>query len=320
MVIGYREAFGLNDNPFGPITRICGLPPSLTREMQARPLLIHRNPGLELLYCEDIAASRTACQDLETTLETAGYRAEPPERGISSYLVAIEGDRGSGKTTLASRMMQIVKKRQPLGESEWVIYEINLDATTEAASDQAAKIQEVEKRILAEKPEYCCVLVDDLRADAYRFALQTYDKLTDTTAIMFLTSSDAAFGAQVNNTRQAVQHFSIPRLTPDDALAFVNHRYKIFRVPPGALATVPLFPFDELDIRRAVAAQVFDGALRAGPVTVRLIGTLLRSALHQRLLEINRAAQPFDVYAVPPNELTRHVIRLAESYRTLVFT
>jgi hypothetical protein len=320
MTIDYSQAFGLSDNPFGPYNVVTGIPAALTRNLQARPLYVHRNANLGSLYCEKLSAFDAACSAFDLTLNTIGYRSATNQRGTSPVLVTVEGDRGAGKTTLASRLMQIIMRRQPVGQSPWELIELTLDAASETATEQAAKISGIEKKLLDEKPEYCCILVDDLRADAYRFALQMYDKLVDTIAALFLTSSDGAFGAQVAATRQTVQSFKIPRLTSADAVAFISHRYSVFQVPPPALPTAPLFPFDAADIGAAVAAQVFNGNVQPGPVTIRLIGTLLRASLDQRLHEINRTAQPFDVRQLQPNQIPANTIQLAQSYRTLVFT
>lgn len=319
MTIDYSEAFGLSDNPFGPYNLVTGIPAPLTRNLQARPLYLHRNPNLQILYCERLSAFETASSTFDSTLNTIGYRSATNQRGTSPVLVTVEGDKGAGKTTLASRLMQTMMSRQPVGQSPWVVVELQLNAEAETATEQAAKIQGIEKKLLDAKAEYCCILIDNLRADAYRFALEMYDKLEETTAALFLTSSDDAFGAQVAATRQAVQSFKIPKLAPDDAVAFISHRYTVFQVPPPALPNLPLFPFDATDIAAAVAAQVFNGAEQSGPVTIRLISGLLRASLDERLREINRAALPFNVRQLQPNEIAANTIRLAQSYRTLVF-
>src|SRR5262245_30820963 len=101
MPVGYKEAFGLSDNPFGPRKRFGALPPNLTASLEKQPLLLHQNGDLERLYCDKISSFQTACDDLAALLEADGYAVDSPESGVASYLVAVEGDRGAGKTTLA---------------------------------------------------------------------------------------------------------------------------------------------------------------------------------------------------------------------------
>src|SRR6185503_14833254 len=114
MAFGYRQAFGLSDNPFGPRRQFRAVSKDLTIELEINPLLLHKDASAELdtLFCNSIPSFANACKRLDSQLERDGYiAADPPERGNNSYFVAILGDKGSGKTTLASRMLQMMMRR-----------------------------------------------------------------------------------------------------------------------------------------------------------------------------------------------------------------
>jgi hypothetical protein len=323
MAVGYKEAFGLSDNPFGPRRAVGTLPPNLTVELEKQPLLLHRNTKLDQLYCDKIISFRTACENLETLLEVDGYSENPPGRGVASYLISIEGDRGAGKTTLASRMLQLMLKRSPPGEAPWQMEEVLLKSRSQTITEQIDKLRAIEAKISgAAKPPYLCVLIDDLLADAYPQAAELYDNLRNHSVVfMVFTSSDPRMSEQIDKTLHSVQRFSIAPLTPDDAIAYVSARYQIFRVPsPNGPNAEPLFPFDEKDIRQAVQVRVLSGAATTGPVNLRLVASILQSALVNRLQELARKNPVFDVYAEPPGNLPALKIKVTQAYKIVVRT
>jgi hypothetical protein len=319
--MGYKEAFGLKDNPFGPMQAVPGLPPRLTADLQTRPLLLHKNDKLEQFYCESLSSFYQAYNDLDVALEVAGYTANPPGRGVSSYLVSIGGDRGAGKTTLACRMLQMMRQRSPKDEPAWHLEEALLNSTQQTLTEQLAELTALETRVIASQQDYVCILIDDLRADAYAGVTTLYDKLRNHAVVfMVFTSWDAGMQEQLDKTLHAVHRFSIAPLSPDDAVAFVHSRYEVFRVQPGnSVAIDPLFPFDEDDIRTAVAVRVISGASSTGPVSLRMFATILQAALLKRLQEIAVGNDPaFDVHAAPADKLHAMRIRVAQAYEIVV--
>jgi hypothetical protein len=320
MPLGYKEAFGLRDNPFGPRRKVGALPPNLTADLQVKPLLLHRNPDLEKLFCDKIVSFRTACEDLKILLEADGYVADGPSDGIASYFVAIEGDRGTGKTTLACRMLQIMLQRYPEGEPANGVEEVILDSRNETVSEQREKMQKLEADGEAGESEYRCILIDDLLADAYPDVAKLYDKLRQDAAIfMVFTSWDAKMAEQIDKSLHNVERFNIAPLTPDEAVAYVTQRYQFFRAKgENGLNAEPLFPFDEDDIRTAVKVRVLSGTKNTGPVNLRLVASVLNSALKDRLKEIAREQPGFDARAVSAGELAKMKIKVAQSYKIVV--
>jgi len=319
MAFGYKEAFGLSDNPFGPRKPVGKLPPNLTFDLEKRPLLLHRSEGLEQLYCDKIPSFVAACKDMEALFEADGYTLDPPARGVTSYLVAIAGDRGAGKTTLASRMLQLIQKRRPAGEPVWDVQELFLKSTSETVTEQVEKLKALEAKVAAAaKPAYLCVLIDDLLAEAYPYAALLYDNLrNDAVVFMVFTSCDPEMSKQIEKSLHTVQPFSIAPLTPDDAIAYVTARYQVFRIPAAnGINAEPLFPFDEKDIRTAVEVRVVNG--NTGPVNVRLVASVLYSALSSRLQQIARDHPGFDVQAVTADKLPTMKIKVAQAYKIVV--
>jgi len=124
-------------------------------------------------------------------------------------------------------------------------------------------------------------------------------------------------GEQVAKSLHTVQRFSIAPLTPDDAIAYINARYQIFRIPAlNGLNAEPLFPFDEKDIRTAVSISVLADA--TGPVNLRIIASTLNDALTQKLQAIAKETPGFDINAITSGELAALKITLAESYEIVV--
>jgi hypothetical protein len=320
MALRYKEAFGLKDNPFGPRYQFGQVPPPLTRELQINPLLLHKDAGLGDLYCDKISSFRKACEKMEARLESDGYSADPPERGVSSYLVAIEGDSGAGKTTLATRMVQLVRKRTPSGVADWHVDELFLRSANNTVAEQVASLEALEARVTAAAAPYNCVLIDDLLADAYLNVTSLYDKLTSQRVVFLVfTSSDSAMSKKIDSGSHNVQRHALGPLSPDDAIAYVTARYQLFRVPSAnGINALPLFPFDEKDIRTAVQVRSIVGATTARPVNLRLIATVLQRALADRLDDMNSKNAQFDVGSLPTDKLRELLIKIAQSYEVMV--
>lgn len=319
MPLGYKEAFGLSDNPFGPRKKVGQLPPSLTAELEKKPLLLHKDEALEQLYCERISSFQAACENLSALLDADGYVTGSSE-GVASYLIGIDGDRGAGKTTLACRMLKLMLSRYPKDEPGRGVEEVFLRSASETMTEQSDKLKALEGNGSVTKAAYRCILVDDLLTEAYPYVVQLYDKLQkDCAVFMIFTSYDPKMAEQIDKSLRSVQHFRIAPLTADDTIAYISARYRMFRMPSqNGLSAEPLFPFDENDIRTAVAVRVINGAAATGPINLRLIASTLNSALTNRLQALAREKPAFDVHGISAAELAPLKIKLAQSYNVVV--
>jgi len=322
MPIGYPQAFALSDNPFGPKRPLAGIPPRLMQMLERRPLLLHKEHRLQTLYCDAIFAKTSS--DFEIILAAAAYVAEPPppSRGSMPHAFLIQGDRGTGKTTLASQMMRIVECCTAPGDPPWKVYEAMLDATRQTVTDQLNALAALEKKITDETQpnDYCCLLVDDFLADVYAHVLAMFDRLSDRIVFLLLVTSDLlVLAGHAANSRHGVNAFTIESLSPDAAVAFVRQRLDVFRPNlPANMATAPLFPFDEDDLRQAVSTGAFAGGLGQGPVTLRLLSVVLHDALQARLTKLARMDPAFNVQHVSEATIAGQLIPIAEAYRIMV--
>jgi hypothetical protein len=316
----YPEAFGLHDNPFGPRLPFGNVPPPLTVELENRPLFVHLNEDLDALYCQNIPSFEAACNRLNALLKANGYKLDPPTRGVSSYLIAIDGDRGAGKTTLASQLMRQMLKRTPSGASPWRVEELRLKAMTQTPSKQIELLKAFETNVLAAKAQYNCILVDELLADAFHEVTQVYDNLRNECVVfMVFTSFDPKMAEQLDRSLRNVQRYSIAPLTPDDAIAYVKARYQVFRLPAvNGLSALPLFPFDADDIRTAVQVRAFRDNNTTGPVNLRLIASILESNLSEHLQDLDSKDPNFNVNNAPSAQLLSLQINVAQSYSSVL--
>jgi hypothetical protein len=195
-----------------------------------------------------------------------------------------------------------------------------LKSARQTADEQGALLTELEKKVGAANAQYACILVDDLRADAYEHLTSTYDNLLSKCVVfMVFTSFDTGMGDMLDRTLRRVHRFRIGPLTPDDAVAYVRTRYKVYRsAAANGIGSLPLFPFDETDIRTAVQVRTWRGSKETGPVNLRLVASTLASALTEQLEEIARKIPAFDVQTLPAAQLSQHQIKVAQSYSLVV--
>jgi hypothetical protein len=212
-------------------------------------------------------------------------------------------------------------KRSPAGESPWQVEQLDLNSNKQTANEQIDALKVLEAKVVADNPEYVCVLIDDLLAEAYPTAENVYDKLiVNSVVFMVFTSCDPAMKAELGKALHSVRKYPIEPLTPDDAITYVKARYALFR---DSANDVPnqhaLFPFDEDDIRTAVKVRVMVGApTEGGPVNLRLLASILQSSLENLMTEIANADPGFDCRAAAPALLEKLKIRIAQAYKVVV--
>jgi len=211
-------------------------------------------------------------------------------------------------------------KRTPAGDPEWYLGELLLKSSNQTPTEQGDLLKALEAKVVDSKAPYACILVDDLLADAYPFVAQVYDNLRNVCVVfMVFTSCDAKIAAQIDKSFHNVRRVQVGPLTPDDAMEYIATRYQLFRLPStNGINTVPLFPFDEPDIRTAVKVKTWSGSATTGPVTLRLVASILEAALSNRLQEIAKKDPKFDVHTLAAEDLRQLLIKVAQSYSSSV--
>lgn len=118
-------------------------------------------------------------------------------------------------------MLQLMLKRSPKGEPAWQVEEVLLKSTSQTVTEQIEKLKALEAKVGTAKAAYLCVLIDDLLAEAYPYAVELYDNLrNDSVVFLVFTSCDPKMSEQIDKTLHNVQRFGIAPLTPDDAIAY----------------------------------------------------------------------------------------------------
>jgi GTPase SAR1 family protein len=317
--LSFTPAFGLNDNPFRPTRALPGVRNrNALRDLDRKPLRLHEEPALQPLFVPEAGQFAAHLEDFRRKLSLAGYSPAAEAAPLTSFAFLIIGKQGTGKSTLVNAMLQWLLECDV--QPPWVpfIHPPEELAPGEESGDLGAYLPaQIKDR--STQDDYCYVVIDDLsQADAPR-ALRLWGEVTrDRTLILFLvTSEERLFFEVTENSRVATTAYRTQPLTPDNAVELVRRRIAQFRAPQydSLLQALPLFPFDEADIRAAVESQTERGEV----ITLRTFNVALQRVFDQRLVELGDAvARGFDLAQVAPEQLPQHVLALSERYRALV--
>ena len=295
-----KTAFALRDNPFNPVYEFDE--DAVYANLVQRPLMVHKAPSLGKLYVEKAGAFEKHVANFSEWLRRRGYRDNPPRRGQDHHIALIAGDRGTGKTTLASNMIALARAIQPPGTSEWKVFDSLEGFEYDTAADFRERIASLEKEIEGQSglKDYCCVLVDDVIEGSLNDVLRIYDRFKNKRVLfLFLTTSDLALirGSTTNSSRP-VFSYPMQALRPNEAVAFVERRIEAFRDPrlDALKDDLRLYPYDEANIRKAVERVETDtptAAERADqdPITLRVFNQYLDQHLRDRLDDVLRIPQ-----------------------------
>jgi hypothetical protein len=273
---------GLSDNPFDPARELPEVEDYLLQDLVTQPLQVHIAPALKALYCPNLGKFADHLADFKNELRLKGYAQDPPSASRSSFIFAIRGPKGSGKTTLANMMIDWLKGCHRENET-WNIEELFRDEPLSNPQEQMSAIKKLEEDIEKKAEKSHCLALDNLISGSEQTAYSVWDRLRKRRRIvMFLITDDwpvvhRGFGGSRFNVRS----YLTTALSPEDAVLFVRHRMERYRNPEFVLpADNPIFPFDESNIRETVTPRGTNQEL----VTLRQFSIIVNEALKTHLL------------------------------------
>jgi hypothetical protein len=285
-----QVAFALRDNPFNPAYAVPSLP--LFANLAVRPLVVHKAAELRAYYVDEAGPFAQHLKDFRKKLRFRGIRESPPSRRGDSGVVLVAGPRGTGKTSLASTMIALLKGIQPAGEPPWCTFDSGIEQETDS-QDLSQFRQQIELlKATIEKGsvdnDYCCVLVDNVTADTLSAALSVYDAFQGRRFIhLFLTTNDPRLsGSEPLNSARPIVKYVTSTLAADQAVIYVEKRIEHFRDPRLAVlvenAELHLYPYDASNIRASVAT-LGTHQDAAGAITLRVFNQYLDRHLRAKL-------------------------------------
>ncbi len=291
----FQDAFGLRENPFCPTSPLPGIKNPLSMaNLKTRPMQVRREHALDALYCEDVCAE---CLGRFASLAgDGGY--EPPQIGVLPLLVVILGSQGTGKTTLANRMVRHLQECAPPTRA-WQVFDSWADMQFNSPEQQIAKIAELRDQVLAgtKEGDYCCVLVDNLVSGAEGAAMGLYLQLltNNRVASVFAMSSDLQLISKPwDNMIAGPEVYRTSELDPDTAVRYVRKRISAYRIKDAVIpAEHELLPFQADVIVAAVTRSGFDaaGALD-GIISLRQLNSTLCRVLRNARDDATVPAMP----------------------------
>jgi len=315
----YQRLFGLRDNPFNPTQLPTGGATKSPMAMLATgPLLLHHDPLLEQLYSPKAGPFEKIDQDFLTLLELDNYTIDPPAAGKQSHIVMIMGSDGTGKTTLASSLIRWVTSCTPSSGGGWYVemaWPLQYYASSAAQRDA---LKNARAQIDDRSPEYLCLFADNFLADVEYDLLNMFDELVANRVVfLFMIPHPAYTDYHILDENHLIHPYNTRELSPDEAALFVNDRITSYRVTTPSIASYPLFPFDETNLRESVIAGDITAGTTSGKITIRQLNKILNNVMRERAKGLLSTNKTFDISVAPATEIDRHVIDLTHALREL---
>jgi hypothetical protein len=296
----YEKAFCLTDNPFGPKRPLAGVSVPLLRSIYISPLKLDADDddnGLYKLYVPDAGPFDDLHTRYLTKLEAENYWAGGPARessvGINSFISFLHGPIGTGKTTLMNLMIRSLKRCKP-ANVEWVPFhaQFNLIPNETQQNRELDKVRETIKQRKLDGDACSYLVLDNLMNGAVENAFNLYDDFQRQFRLFaFVTTSDSELRQKRWDAwgPLPIEAYETAELSPENAVAFVRSRVKVFRDErtKATLGARDLFPFNEQNIEQAVIAKgiAFDEGRKI--ITIRQFSQALSTILERVVMRTN---------------------------------
>jgi hypothetical protein len=302
----YNKVFALRYNPFS-LLGVLDLPNALGAELGSMPLQMAKNDRLVPFYSNDIypatpkTGRMTPYDYFLSSMKVRGYSdgsgGQPKAVSPHGRVVLVRGEKGTGKTTLAHRMMRWL---QSCGD-EWRYVDWSGNGLN--AEQQRASLEiDFKNRILDEGNGRFLCLVEDIRNNADERLIEIYPQiLPGRTLCIFITTDDAELRKKTFGLFSPTVLICETRtLTADQAVAYCRQRISHARcddAPSWIKADYPLFPLTEDIVRRCILPlkalnEYFDVP---GSIGVRELNKVFGLLLEDTL----GVDETFDVRGVP---------------------
>ena len=318
-MIGTDKAYGLRGNPF---TLADSLPVDIKNDLrdglQTSPLRMALEKLLLPYYCDAVYPkvkswkwTSTPFQTFERLMQERGYSDNPQavDPKGHSRIVLIRGPRGTGKTTLAQRMMRWLMDCDPV-ENRWKYIDWSLNPEAHNALEQSESLISKFKVDVEQqgRGRFLCLL-DNVIAGVDSEIFRVFQNLLPGRVLFFfITSYDRAILAKryVNNDPSVIV-YNTDTLMPEQAVAYCAERMTALRTEtrPAWLAEYPLFPFTQDIIQRSLSPVERGLWEEPGSVALRELNVRFSELLDLNKMELSPA---FDISQVPVNEVEKYLI------------
>jgi hypothetical protein len=256
-------------------------------------------------------ATRTPFEAFKRTMSARGYSDNPKaldQNGLS-LIVLIRGLKGTGKTTLAHRMMRWLMSCDPDGNS-WKQVPWEPESEEQNAREQSTSLSENFKPKIEKigKGRFLC-LIDDIKKETDSHIFKVFrDLLPGRVLFFFLTSTDPEIRAKrYSNINPAVTVYDTDILTPERAVSYCRHRIDAVRPEQSFewLSTHPLFPFSEQIIEASLSSESGELWDNAGSVSLREFNVRFGDSLE---LGRDKLKADFNIANVPSDQIENYLL------------
>jgi hypothetical protein len=312
----WEDLFGLRESPFDPgALPKPGSENLVLSELVTRPLLLHESPALRQLYCPKAGPFAEHEHKFQVRMRLSGYAPGQQSDPKRSQIFVVAGPEGTGKTTLASAMIEwLCQWTPPAGNWHIPAWPLRTFNSTASQMERLTAIGQ-ELNELEAGGGYCCLFIDDFLPGTELQALNLFDVLTQEqkkTALMFMTPANGQSIEHLRNSRHNIIFFDLKEMNADQAVEFARQRIRDYRAKSFTCeAGFPLYPFCEEGIRESVQTP---GQVNSGNVTLRLLSKAMHESLVKQAEKLLGNNTNYSVGSLACTEIERDLIDLPAAY------